>query len=61
MQHLTSICRLETNYTCTVHCTVGWVNLYNKFESEKYTVCGKHILPKKWKGNCLNFFWAQLA
>ena len=47
MQYLTSICRLETNYTCTVHCTVGWVNLYNKFESEKYTVCGKLNLPKK--------------
>ena len=30
--------------------TVGWVNLYKKFEIEKYTVCGKLILPKKWKG-----------
>ena len=30
-------------------CTVGWVNLYQKFEIEKYTVCGKLILPKKWK------------
>ena len=30
-----------------VHCTVGWVNLYQKFEIEKYTVCGKLILPKK--------------
>ena len=28
--------------------TVGWVNLYQKFEIEKYTVCGKLILPKKW-------------
>ena len=27
--------------------TVGWVNLYQKFEIEKYTVCGKLILPKK--------------
>ena len=26
---------------------VGWVNLYQKFEIEKYTVCGKLILPKK--------------
>ena len=32
-------------------CAVGWVNLYQKFEIEKYTVCGKLILPKKWKGN----------
>ena len=29
---------------------VGWVNLYQKFEIEKYTVCGKLILPKKLKG-----------
>ena len=31
-------------------CTIGWVNLYQKFEIEKYTVCGKLILPKKLKG-----------
>ena len=31
-------------------CTLGWVNLYQKFETEKYTVCGILILPtKKWK------------
>ena len=30
-------------------CTEGWVNLYKKFEIEKYTVCGKLIFPKKWK------------
>ena len=36
-------------YMCM--CTLGWVNLYQKFEIEKYTVCGKLILPKKkWKG-----------
>ena len=29
---------------------VGWVNLYQKFEIEKYIVCCKLILPKKWKG-----------
>ena len=40
-------------------CTVGWVNLYQKFEIEKYTVCGKLILPKKWKGIFNNFFLAQ--
>ena len=37
--------------------TVGWVNLYQKFEIEKYTVCGKLILPKKWKGILNFFFW----
>ena len=26
---------------------VGWVNLYHKFEIEKFAVCGKLILPKK--------------
>ena len=41
--------------------TIGWVNLYKKFEIEKYTVCGKLILPKKLKGILLNFFLAQLA
>ena len=30
-------------------CTKGWINLYQQFEIEKYTVCGKLILPKKWK------------
>ena len=44
-----------------VHCTVGWVNLYQKFEIEKYTVCGKLILPKKMERHFLNFFLAQLA
>ena len=29
--------------------TLGWVNLYQKFEIEKYTVYGKLIFPKKWK------------
>ena len=28
-----------------VQSTVGWVNLYKKFEIEKYAVCGKLILP----------------
>ena len=28
--------------------TLGWVNLYQKFEIEKYTVGGKLILPKIW-------------
>ena len=30
-------------------CIVGWVNLYKKFEIDKKIVCGKLILPKKWK------------
>ena len=29
--------------------TLGWVNLYQKFENEKNTVCGKLILPKNGK------------
>ena len=28
-----------------VQCTVGWVNLYQNFEIEKYTFCGKLISP----------------
>ena len=39
-----------------VQCTIGWVNLYKKFEIEKFTVCGKLILPKKWKGIKKIFF-----
>ena len=37
-------------------CTVGWVNQYEKFEFEKYIVCGKLILPKKWKDIFKIFF-----
>ena len=40
----------------SVQCTLGWVNLYQKFEIEKYTVCGKLILQKKWKGIFKIFF-----
>ena len=42
-----------------VHCTLGWVNLYQKFEIGNYTVCGKLILTKKWK--CIFLHLAQLA
>ena len=28
-------------------CTLGWVNFYQKFEIEKYTVCGQLISPEK--------------
>ena len=38
----------------------GWVNLYQKFEIETYTVCGKLILPKNGKA-FFKFFLAQLA
>ena len=42
-------------------CTVGCVNLYKKFEIEKYTVCGKLILPQKMERHFLIFLGAQLA
>ena len=34
-------------FTYCMYCTVGWVNLYQKFKIEKYTVFGKLIFPKK--------------
>ena len=56
-------CRNTLNSTLrnTVHCTVGWVNLYQKFEIEKYTNCGKLILPQKNGKTFFNIFFAQLA
>ena len=50
-------CESKSGSASMEHCRVGWVNLYQKFEIEKYSVCGKLILPKKWKGIFLNFFW----
>ena len=41
--------------------TLGWVNLYQQFEIEKYTVCGKLILPKKMERHFLNLVFSQLA
>ena len=41
---------------CTV-CAVVWVNLYQKFEVEKYTVRGRLILPQKIERNFFKFFW----
>ena len=35
-----------------VSCIVGWVNLY-----QKYTVCGKLILPKNMERHFFIFFW----
>ena len=36
------------------HWTIGWVNLYKKFEIEKYTLYIQYVVnsfyPKKWKG-----------
>ena len=49
------------NPTNLVNCTVGWVNLYQKFEIEKYSVCGKLILPKKMERHFLKNFLAQLT
>ena len=40
-------------------CTVGWVNLYQKFEIGKYTVCGKLILPPKNRKALKKFFWGH--
>ena len=34
----------------TVYSKLCWFNLYQKFEIEKYTVCGKLILPTKMEG-----------
>ena len=44
-----------------VQSTVGWVNLYKKFEIEKYAVCGKLILPKQMERHFKKFCLAQLA
>ena len=40
-------CYISENRLPLGQCAVGWVNLYQKFEIEKYTVCGKLILSKK--------------
>ena len=38
--------------------TIGWVNLYQKFEIENYTVCGKLVLAKKIERHFIKFFLA---
>ena len=58
MGSLSSFLRPKTKALRTA---VGWVNLYQKFEIEKNTVCGKLILPKKMERHLLKKFWAQLA
>ena len=50
----------DVNTILSSYCTLGWVNLYQQIEIEKYTVCGKLILPKNGKA-LKKFFWAQLA
>ena len=42
-------------------CTLGWVNFYQKFEIEKYTVCGQLISPEKNEKALKKKIWAQLA
>ena len=44
--HCTLFFILTILYIVHTVCTVGWVNLYKKFEIEKYTVYGKLILLK---------------
>ena len=44
------------NVRKVTYSTVGWVNLYKKFEIEKYTGCGKAIVPKNVCRNILNIF-----
>ena len=43
------------------YCSLGWVNLYKKFEIEKYTVCGKLILPTKMERHFFYFWHNWLA
>ena len=50
----------DVNTILSSYCTLGWVNLYQQIEIEKYTVCGKLILPKNGKA-LQKIFWAQLA
>ena len=47
---------LNSQGTTRFHSTY-WVNLYQNFEIEKYTVCGKLILPKTLERHFLNFFF----
>ena len=43
-------------------CIIGCVNLYQKFEIEKYIVCGKLILPQKnGKAFLKKKFWHKQA
>ena len=46
LSRLQGVCKLVT-LRMDAYCGLGWVNLYQKFEIEKHTVCGKLILPKK--------------
>ena len=37
--------------------SIGWVNLYQKLDIEKYTVYGKLIFPKTMERHFFIFFW----
>ena len=43
--YCTVFAKIALPTACTTVCTIGWVNSYQKFEIEKYTVCGKLIQP----------------
>ena len=57
---MTQHCPRQRSALHTQHCSEGWVNLFQKFEIEKYTVCGKLILQKNGK-TFKKFFLPQLA
>ena len=59
---INSLKHLMYTNVLTVYSKLCWFNLYQKFEIEKYTVCGKLVLPKKnGTGFFKTFFGAQLA
>ena len=45
------------NFAANATHALGWVNLYKKFEIEKYTVCGKLIYQKNGKAFYKKKFW----
>ena len=44
---INSLKHLMYTNVLTVYSKLCWFNLYQKFEIEKYTVCGKLVLPKQ--------------
>ena len=53
--------KLKEKTSSWVYCPLGWANLYKIFEIEKYTFCGKLILPKKMETHLKKIFLAQLV
>ena len=45
------------NFAANATHALGWVNLYQKFVIEKYTVCGKLIYQKNGKAFYKKKFW----